>query len=420
MKNAERRTKIFWSLFILVAAVSISFPARTFGQSSNRWLLVFETTSSMRHRTNGVLAETEDLLKSGMHGLIHTGDTIGIWTFNDRLPDSAPLQTWSPEASLKITRHTLQFLSEREYGKSANMKGMLTNMLNIVDSSAFVTVILFTDGEDPIMGTPFDGQINEVYKASYRQQKKASMPIMTVFRGVAGEITTNTVNMAPWPADIPPVPPPPRPVRPKARAAAPKPPPPPPVPPLIYNGKKPEPAPSTPESGGENNATPVAPSNTTESNSVVPKAEAPSAPNASAQSESPVVVAAAAPAEATASKSAAVANASTGEQVSEAQPSVGKLVNQPSQPAARPVISQSVAANDTGTAPKVDNTHSSSPASVATATNPSAENLFNARNIAIASVAFTVIVCGLLVMSARRARASQGSLITRSLERERR
>src|SRR5215469_15633102 len=98
MKNVECRKKIYWPLFILVAAVCTLLPTRTFGQSSNRWLLVYETTSSMRHRTNGVLAETEDLLNSGMHGLIRAGDTLGIWTFNDSLhTGEAPLQMWSRE-----------------------------------------------------------------------------------------------------------------------------------------------------------------------------------------------------------------------------------------------------------------------------------------------------------------------------------
>lgn len=418
MKNVECRNKIGWRYFILLAFLGLCFPASTFGQSSNRWLFIFETTSSMRHRTNGVFDETQDLLKSGMHGLIRPGDTIGIWTFNDRLPESAPLQTWSPQASSKIIHHTLQFLIARQYEKSARMNEMLTNMLNIVDSSPFITVILFTDGEDPIAGTPFDTQINEVYKAGYRQQKKASMPIVTVLRGVAGEITTNTVNMAPWPADIPPVPPPPPPPPPKPRAAAPKPPPPPPVPSLIYNGRKPEPAAPAPESGGENNATPVAPSNTTETNSVVPKAEIPAAPSASVPSESPVVSAAAAPPPA--SKSPAAAEAPAGEPSSEAHRSVGGAANLPAQPVDAPAISQSVAANERGTTPKISDTQPTSPANVATAASAPTENLFSIRNIAIASVAFTVIICGLLLMSARRARASQASLITRSLERERR
>lgn len=400
---------------MLVAAVGTFFPARSFAQSSNRWLLIFETTASMRHRTNGVLAETQDLLKSGMHGLIHTGDTIGLWTFNEQLyTGTAPLQMWSPQEFPKIFRHTMQFLTAQQYEKSARMQDMLTNMFNIVDSSPFITVILFTDGDDPIKGTPFDAQINEVYKASYKQQKKASMPVITILRGVSGDITTNTVNMAPWPVEIPPVPPPPAPARPKPQAAAPKPPPPPAVPPLIYIGK-PESA-SPPQSGGENNATPVAPSNNSESNSVAPRSEVPAPPGA----ESPVASAATPAVEPMASQPTAVAESPTGNQVSPAQRSVGAAPNQPSEPVTAPAVSPSIAANEPATTPKTSNTQSAPRASVATAASAPPEDLFSARNIAIASGAFAVIVCGLLVMSARRARASQASLITRSLDRERR
>lgn len=407
MKNVNSRRKNCWPLFIFLAVVCTFIPVGTFGQSSNRWLFIFETTSSMRHRTNGVMEETQDLLKSGMHGLIHPGDTIGIWTFNDRLhTGEAHLQTWSPELSPKISRLTLEFLSEQQYAKSPNMNDMLTNMLNIVDSSPFITVILFTDGNDPIKGTPFDAQINEVYKAGYRQQKKASMPIVTVLRGVAGEITTNTVTMAPWAPDIPSVPPPPPPVRAKPHPAAPKPPPPPAVPPLIYHGEKPESAQPTPQPDGGNNATPVPPSNT-ESNSVAPKAEAPSAPSASVQSESSVVSAAAPAVEPMSSKPIAPA---------EAQPTVGAVANQYSEP----VTSPSGPANEPVTTPKSSNPQSASHADVATAASAPTEELFSTRNIAIVSVVFAVLVCGLLVMAARRARASQASLITRSLERERR
>lgn len=417
MKNVECRNKIGWWLILLVIATCALLPARTFGQSSNRWLLIFETTSSMRHRTNGVLGETQDLLRSGMHGMIHAGDTIGIWTFNDKLrTGEAPLQVWSPESSGKITRHTLQFLTEQEYAKSPRMQEMLTNLLNLVDSSPFLTVILFTDGDDPIRGTPFDAQINEVYKASNRQQKKASMPVVTVLRAVAGDITTNTVNMAPWPVDIPPVPPLPPPPRPKPHAAAPKPPPPPAVAPLIYIGKKPE---AAPQSGEDNNATPAAPSNTNESNGVAPRSEAPAPPSASVPSESPAVPTAAPTVEPMVGKPGAVAQAPTGEQVSEAQRPVEATPNQPAEPSPAPAISQPVAARQPVTTSKTSDTQSTPRANVATASAP-AGDLLSGRNIAIASVAFAVIVCGLLVMAARRAKASQASLITRSLERERR
>jgi hypothetical protein len=56
---------------------------------------------------------------------------------------------------------------------------------------------------------------------------------------------------------------------------------------------------------------------------------------------------------------------------------------------------------------------------VETGTAVPSQSLFNARNLAIVSVAFAAIVCGLLMLTARRARRqSQESLITRSLDRD--
>jgi hypothetical protein len=62
---------------------------------------------------------------------------------------------------------------------------------------------------------------------------------------------------------------------------------------------------------------------------------------------------------------------------------------------------------------------SAPPSTVDAAAGVPPKNLFSARNIAIVSVAFAVLVCGLLILGARHARnSSRASLITRSLDRE--
>ena len=412
MKNFKRRKEICWPIFIVLAAC-VLFPMKTFGEPSNRWLLIFETTSSMRHRTNGVLNEMRDLLSTGMHGQIHRGDTIGIWTFNDKLhTGEAPLQVWSPDAAPVIARHTLQFLSEQPYARSPRMVDMLTNMLNIINSSPLITVILFSDADDPIKGTPFDAQINEFYKANYHQLKRGAMPVVTVLRGVGGEITTNTLNVAPWPVDIPFVPPPPPSALPKPRAAAPKPAPP-TVPPLIYIGKKPEATVAPPP---ESNVAPQAPPpnrpltppNQGESNSVIPKAESPEPPTATLAPATTVAATAVPAAESAGAKQGDSAEAP----VAQEQSSSTVAANESTSQMAEPVATKSAATRDS-------NGHSPLPPVGTAATSAPPENLFSGRNLAIGSAAFAVIVCGLLIMSARRARASQSSLITRSLDRER-
>src|SRR5207244_9290170 len=95
------------------------------------------------------------------------------------------------------------------YEKSAVFGNVLTNMLRVIKNSDVITVILISDGADAINGTPFDARLAEFYKTNYQSQKKAHMPVVTLFHGEKGTITTNTVAVAQWPVDIPAVPPPP-------------------------------------------------------------------------------------------------------------------------------------------------------------------------------------------------------------------
>lgn len=415
MKNEERRNKIgryhiraslsltirYTSLVILLLLLAALFPARTFAQSSNRWLLIFDTSSSMRSRSKGTEDMMQDLLSTGMHGRLHHGDTIGIWTFSDALhAGEAPLQVWSPEESQMIFRHTMQYLDNLRYGKSADLTVALTNMYNVVDSSDFITVILFSDGDQPVKGTPFDEAINMQYKEDYRQAKKNGMPMITVFQAKHGNFTTNTVNFGPWPIDIPAVPSPtPKPlVEPQAAPT----PPPQMGPPIIFDGRKSQSDAPQNTAPPANNTEPTPPVVTQPTVTAAP-AETPSATQPATTPTTPPVVAETQPPPATPPPAAVAAN------------------NQPeSKPAAVPVTPP--AANESEPPPAAPAETASKPTAAPppVETAVAAPNLLSSRNIAIASVAFAVFVCGLLLMAARNARKTQSSLITRSLDREQR
>jgi len=162
MKNEEYRRKMAlkascgWNV-ILVALVSLLLPMLTFAEPAHRWLLMFDTSSAMRSRSKATEETVQDLLTTGMHGQVHPRDTIGIWTFSDRLhAGEAPLQVWSPDKAQMIARHTLEYLDTLRYAKSANLEVALTNMYAVVDATDFITVILFSDGDQSIKGTPFN------------------------------------------------------------------------------------------------------------------------------------------------------------------------------------------------------------------------------------------------------------------------
>src|SRR5439155_23268789 len=52
---------------------------------ANRYLLVVETSRSMKPRLEATLKLVQGLLVSGMNGQLRRGDTLGIWTFSEDL-----------------------------------------------------------------------------------------------------------------------------------------------------------------------------------------------------------------------------------------------------------------------------------------------------------------------------------------------
>jgi len=384
------------SFAILLGLFCLMFPGNCFAQSSNRWLFVFNTSAAMRDRTNGMQAVTQDLLTTGMHGNIRPGDTIGIWTYNSELhAEEAPLQTWSPNTAPTIAYNTVLFLQQHRYEKSAAFDDVLANILRVIKISDTITIILISDGSDTVQGTPFDAQLTAFYKTNYQSQKKAHLPVVTVLRGEKGILTTNTVGLALAPADIPRVPPPP-PVIAAAQTPEIVTPPPKPVPSLVIIGKKAETTFNVPTDLPDHSGDlPAQPSAAPAQAAPVPLV---------AKTETPVI---AAPELAPTPKV-------------EDKPKPAPVVDPTTPTALAP--SQPVQSAAPQVATTTDGTKSSkttAPPVEATAAAPQT-NLFSARNIAIVSVVFTLLVCVLLLLSARNARrTARASLITRSLDRER-
>jgi hypothetical protein len=100
-------------------------------------------------------------------------------------------------------------------------------------NSQFITVILISDGQEKIQGTPYDTQINNYYEMWQKEQDQAKVPFLTLLRAERGQFTTFTVNTPPWPLEMPALPtallPPPRPQTVQTST----------LPPLIVSGRKP-------------------------------------------------------------------------------------------------------------------------------------------------------------------------------------
>jgi hypothetical protein len=140
----------------------------------------------------------------------------------------------------------LSFLKDQSYGKQARFGQVLPALERVIGDSHIITVVLVSSGDEPVQGTPFDARVNEYYAAWRDQQQKARMPFLIVLRAIDGRMTNCAVSSAPWPVEMPPLPPEPQPVKVVEQKAAPPAQPAPSqiVPPLIFSGKKPSPPPA--------------------------------------------------------------------------------------------------------------------------------------------------------------------------------
>jgi hypothetical protein len=174
---------------------------------SHRCLLVVETSKAMQRRTAGVNNAIQELLRSEMKGQLRDGDTLGLWTFNDELAAGQfPLQHWSASSSGEITAQVQSFLSAITNEGPARIEKVLGPVQQLLAKSELMTVILVTSGEQPITGSPFDDQINEIYRLWAAEQQRTQMPFLTLLRSTQGRVMAFAVTPAPWPLEMPALP----------------------------------------------------------------------------------------------------------------------------------------------------------------------------------------------------------------------
>jgi hypothetical protein len=99
------------------------------------------------------------------------------------------------------------FLKSRKFEKKANLDKVMPTLKEVITDSPYITVILFSAGEQPMHGTPFDQDISNSYQSWRDEQQKGRTPIVTVLQGYHGAITNFSVTPAQWPIELPALPP---------------------------------------------------------------------------------------------------------------------------------------------------------------------------------------------------------------------
>lgn len=177
-------------------------------QEGNRFLFIVDTSANMQQHSLEVRQLLVDLFASSANGQIHAGDTLGLWTFNaDVYTGGLPVLRWIPGKEWEVAARMADFLQHQHYGKMSHFEAAVSDMYQIIKMSDVITVVLISDGQGTMRGTPFDADINAAYKRCLKETKHTHMPIVTVLLAKAGKITKYSVTSLPWPVLFPEVPP---------------------------------------------------------------------------------------------------------------------------------------------------------------------------------------------------------------------
>jgi hypothetical protein len=179
----------------------------------NRFLLIFDTSSDMKRRLPAVQKAVNDILAASTNGLLHSGDSIGVWTFDqDFHAGQFPLQHWGPENAALITSAINTFVGKQRYTKTTSFDALLPLLNRVVGGSDRLTVLIFCDGQGEIHGTPYDVGINQIFQQRQSEREKARLPIIIGLRSQRGQYVGCMVSFPPQPVSLPefpPLPPPP-------------------------------------------------------------------------------------------------------------------------------------------------------------------------------------------------------------------
>jgi hypothetical protein len=201
---------LFAGFFLIPAA-----RAQTDGERpvENRFLLIFDTSADMKKRMPAVQKALDSLFLTSFVGQLQSGDSIGVWTFDQDLrTDQLPSTIWVPEEAATIATDINSFVEKQHYANATSFSALQPWLNEVVTNSERLTVLVFFDGETAISGTPYDAGINQILQQRKAEQKKSRQPYVIVLRTQLGKYTGCTLDFPPTPVsfpDFPPLPPPP-------------------------------------------------------------------------------------------------------------------------------------------------------------------------------------------------------------------
>jgi hypothetical protein len=154
-----------------------------------------------------------DLIFSGVRGYMTNGDTYGLWLVNDRNDTSFQMESWKSKFAVEIATKATLHVKERGFRGKSRLDFAFADALHVIENVGDLTIILVSNGDTPVRGTPFDEKINAAFAELAPTMRRAKAALNTTLIAQDGKLMGWAVNSPEFLIRIPEVPPRPKPVK---------------------------------------------------------------------------------------------------------------------------------------------------------------------------------------------------------------
>jgi hypothetical protein len=186
---------------------------------SKRFLFIIDTSASMKPFEKAASETLFDLIYSGARGHMTNGDTYGVWLVNDQNNTTFKMETWKQKYAVEIAAKAVKYVKDNGFKGRARLSLAIADAAAVIRNVEDLTVILISNGEMPVTGTPFDDIINLRLRELGPHMKRAKATVNLAMVAQEGRIVAWAANTPEFLIEIPNVPP--RPPRQKLAAETP-------------------------------------------------------------------------------------------------------------------------------------------------------------------------------------------------------
>jgi hypothetical protein len=175
--------------------------------STNRFLFIIDTSAGMKKIDEPVREAVFDLIYSGVRGHMTNGDSYGVWLVDEQNDTSAGVEAWKQKFAVELAARAALRVKDHGFKGKCSLDVALADAARVASSVKDVTVVIVSNGETHLRGTPFDEAVNAQIAKLAPEMQKARLPINTLLVAQDGAFVAWAVNSPDFLVNMPAVPP---------------------------------------------------------------------------------------------------------------------------------------------------------------------------------------------------------------------